>query len=47
MNNTKRVLIIRNSQNENLNGMDRFPVFLAEALTNNGYELVRKNESQY
>ena len=38
MNNKKQVLIIRNSINEDLNGMDRFPVFLAETLTSNGYE---------
>lgn len=38
MNNKKRVLIIRNSQNDNFNGTDRFPIFLAEALVINGYD---------
>jgi glycosyltransferase involved in cell wall biosynthesis len=39
MNNKKQIIIIRNSQNDNLNGTDRFPVFLAESLISNGYEV--------
>jgi len=34
----KRIIIIRNSNNEDLNGSDRFPVFLAQELAKNGYD---------
>lgn len=43
--NKKRVLIIRNSNNENLNGSDRFPVFLASALSQNGYDPIVLSQS--
>ena len=36
--NKKRIIIIRNSNNDNLSGSDRFPIFLADKLAKNGYE---------
>lgn len=43
--NKKRVLIIRNSNSESLNGDDRFPIFLANTLIENGYELMILSKS--
>jgi len=43
--NKKRIIIIRNSNNDNLGSSDRFPVLLASELASNGYEPIVVSQS--